>query len=296
MPYRNTEAENSAAADSSLWAERIVLVIGAATGMGQAVVTAFAAAGAHRIALVDSGDTSVTQDRALQAAAANHLAPPDLLILHLQREDSASLEERVEEVSRKWGHVDFIINHADHRFFFVEHRVIADKWGKCFESGFKNGYALINAFLPLLLVGSEKTLINIIPASSPVLKPGVGANIIVEMANRQMADCLMVDHGHEGLLAYSIHSSRTPTKGIPHPANQDHLNQLEPDGNAIVYLTTKRREWLAGRHISSTQNARELVAHKDVIVRDDLLKYKSSLTFELPPAQVSRGRVSRSSY
>jgi NAD(P)-dependent dehydrogenase (short-subunit alcohol dehydrogenase family) len=105
MPYQNIGAENGAAADSSIWAERIVLVVGAATGTGQAVVTAFAAAGAHRIALVDSGDMSVTQDRALQAAAAKQLAPPDLLTLHLEPEDSARLDERVEEVSRKWGHV-----------------------------------------------------------------------------------------------------------------------------------------------------------------------------------------------
>ena len=71
---------------------------------------------------------------------------------------------------------------------------------------------------------------------------------------------------------------------------------MEIDGNAIVYLTTTRREWLAGRHISGTQNARDLVAHRDVIVRDDLLRYKSSLSFELPSGQLSRGRVPRSSY
>jgi hypothetical protein len=119
---------------------------------------------------------------------------------------------------------DFIINHANHQLFFVEHstlngRAVADKRGKWFETGFKNIYAVIDTFLPLLLAGSEKTFINIIPASSLVLKPGIGANMIVEMANRQMADCLMVDHGHENLLAYSIHSSRAPTKGISPSAN-----------------------------------------------------------------------------
>lgn len=227
MPYQNIGAENGAAADSLIWAERTVLVVGAATGTGQAVVTAFAAAGAHRIALVDSGDMSVAQNRALQAAAAKQLAPPDLLTLHLEPEDSASLDERVEEVSRKWGHVDFIINHANHQFLFVEPtlngRAVADKRGKWFETGFKNIYAVIDAFLPLLLAGSEKTFINIIPASSSVSKPGIGANMIVEMVNRQMADCLMVDHGHEDLLAYSIHSPRAPTKGISPSANKGML-------------------------------------------------------------------------
>jgi NAD(P)-dependent dehydrogenase (short-subunit alcohol dehydrogenase family) len=228
MPHQNIDAGNGAATDSSTWSERTVLVVGAATGMGQAVVTAFAAAGVHRIALVDIGDMSVTQDRALHAAAANQLAPPDLLTLDLQPEDYACLDQRVEEVSRKWGHVDFIINHANHQPLFVEHstlneRAVAGKMFKWFETGFKNIYAVIDAFLPLLLAGSEKTFINIIPTSSPVSKPGIGANMIVEMADRQMADCLMVDHGHEGLLAYSIHSS-APTKGMSPSANKGMWN------------------------------------------------------------------------
>ncbi|KAH8817256.1 hypothetical protein F5884DRAFT_246261 [Xylogone sp. PMI_703] len=285
MLSRDPDARISPATDSSLWAERIVLVVGAATGTGQAVATAFAAAGARRIALVDSGDMSITQERAIQAAAAKHLPPPDLLILHLQPEDSAGLVERVEEVSRKWGHVDIIVNHVD-----STHSTSNEgKRGKYFESAFQNVYAIVHAFLPLLLAGSEKTFINIIPASSPVLKPGQGANMIAEMANKQLTDSLMIDYGHEGLLAYSIHSLKTPT-------NQDPLNQLKLDGSAIIYLTTKRREWLASRHISSTQNAYELVAQKEVIVRNDLLRYKNTLSFDFPPERVSKGRVPRSSW
>lgn len=315
-------AENGVAADSSTWASRNILVIGAATGMGQAVVTAFAAAGARRIALMDSGDMSVTRYRAHQAAAAKQLAPPDLLTLQLEHEDSALLDQRVEELSRKWGHVDFIINHAIHQLFFVEHstlneRAMEDGRGKWFETGFKNIYAVIDAFLPLLFAGHEKTFINIIPDSTFASKPGIGAKVIAETANRHMADLLLVDHGDEDLLAYSIHSSRTPSKGISASANKgmsasykdgqklrrdinvdslDSLKQLEQDGNAVVYLTATRRDWLAGRHISSTQNVRELVAHQDVIVRDDLLRYKSAVSFDLPSGQPRRGRVPRSSY
>jgi NAD(P)-dependent dehydrogenase (short-subunit alcohol dehydrogenase family) len=225
MPSQNIRAENGVAADPSTWAGRTVLVVGAATGMGQAVATAFAAAGAHRIALVDSGDLSVTQYRALQAASVRQLAPPELLTLHLDPEDSARLDRKVTEVSRKWGHLDFIINHAE------------DDKDKGFETGFKNIYAVIDAFFPLLLAGSEKTFINIIPDSSSVSRPGKGAHMIVEMANRQMADLLMADHGDEGLLAYSVHSSRFSTKGISPSASKGMLachKKLESSGETLT--------------------------------------------------------------
>lgn len=210
MRYMSTEPEICPDADRLTWANRVVVVIGAASRTGQTVVAAFAAAGVHRIALVDSVDMSTIQDRALQAASANDLSPPALLVLQLQHEEGASLTQGVEEIRHKWGHVDFIIHHADHEFLPFESvagskRAIADQRRKSLESGIKNVYSLIDAFLPLVLGGSEKTLINIIPANSADMKPRAGVGMIAELANRQMADCLMIDHGCDGLLAYSIH-------------------------------------------------------------------------------------------
>lgn len=228
MPYENSEPASCLNSDRLTWANRVVVVVGAASRTGQTVVAAFAAAGVHRIALVDSVDMSAVQDRALQAASANNLSPPTLLVLQLQHDGDASVAQGVEDILHKWGHVDFIIHHADHELFPVEsagegERAIRDQRRKSLESGIKNVYSIIDAFLPLLLAGSEKTLINIIPADSADTKPGAGAGMIAELTNRQMADCLMVDHGCDGLLAYSIHlSSWGPGKGISHAysANQ----------------------------------------------------------------------------
>jgi NAD(P)-dependent dehydrogenase (short-subunit alcohol dehydrogenase family) len=221
MSYRIFEAENNVAIDS-LWAEKSVMIVGAATATGQAIATAFAAAGARRLAFVDSDDTSVTRDRALKAAAGKNLAPPELLTLQLQREN---LEEKVEEVRRTWGHIDIIVNYADHlchsvAYTALKKQAVTDQQEKCFECGPNNAYDILHAFLSLLLAGPEKTLINILPPSSPARKSGAGAEMIAEMANRQMTDCLMLDHGHEGLLAYSIHLSGSAEKGRSYSANQ----------------------------------------------------------------------------
>lgn len=213
-PAMSGQTESCPGADLSTWASRILVVIGAASSTGQTAVAAFAAAGVHRIALVDSADTSAVQDVALRAASANNLPAPALLVVQLQHGPGglASATHGVEEIRREWGHVDLVVHHADLEFLRVEStggddRVIAAQRRNSLGSGIESVYSLVDAFLPLVLSGSEKTLINIIPASSADTKPGAGAGMIAELANRGMADCLMVDHGREGLLAYSIHLS-----------------------------------------------------------------------------------------
>lgn len=43
-------------------------------------------------------------------------------------------------------------------------------------------------------------------------------------------------------------------------------------GDSIVYLTSKRREWLAGRYVSCVWDMPELMAREHEIVEKDLLK------------------------
>jgi hypothetical protein len=55
------------------------------------------------------------------------------------------------------------------------------------------------------------------------------------------------------------------------------IDTPELTGDAIVYLTSEKRDWLAGRYINLTWDLPELMGKKDEIVEKDLLKVK--LTF-----------------
>lgn len=48
--------------------------------------------------------------------------------------------------------------------------------------------------------------------------------------------------------------------------------QLASD--SMVWLTSERREWLAGRYVSCNWDMGELLKQKERIVKDDLLKVK----------------------
>lgn len=52
------------------------------------------------------------------------------------------------------------------------------------------------------------------------------------------------------------------------------IDHVELAGSCSVWLTKERREWLSGRYIDSRWDFDELEKKKDVIVKDDLLKFR----------------------
>lgn len=48
----------------------------------------------------------------------------------------------------------------------------------------------------------------------------------------------------------------------------------ELSADSLVYLTSEKRDWLAGRYINATWDLPELMAKKDEIVKGDKLKVK----------------------
>lgn len=49
---------------------------------------------------------------------------------------------------------------------------------------------------------------------------------------------------------------------------------VELAGSVCVWLTKERREWLSGRYIDSRWDFEELERKKDLIVENDLLKFR----------------------
>lgn len=48
-------------------------------------------------------------------------------------------------------------------------------------------------------------------------------------------------------------------------------------GDTIAWLTSQRKDWLAGRYVSCNWDMPELFARRDEIVEKDLLKLKMAL-------------------
>lgn len=55
------------------------------------------------------------------------------------------------------------------------------------------------------------------------------------------------------------------------------IDTPELAGDTIVWLTSERRDWLAGRYVSCNWDMTELLARRDEIVEKDLLKLRLAL-------------------
>lgn len=199
---------------------KTVFVTGAARGMGQAIAISFAAAGADRIAMMDRVDASATRARALQAAVDAGRPAPEMLVLIMDVCDGASVEAGVKEVSSRWGHVDLLINNAgDLSPLEPQPQPLGasdmDAWWRTWEVNVKGVYLVVRALLPLLLQGTEKTIVNLTSVGSLALTPGTSASQLSKLAVMRLSECLMLDYAHDGLLAYSVDPALDLAKGMP---------------------------------------------------------------------------------
>ncbi|RYP76574.1 hypothetical protein DL771_001643 [Monosporascus sp. 5C6A] len=296
--HHDTYAEINPAVNPAPCAGKTVLVTGAAKGIGQAIVVSYARAGASRIAIAARGDASATRARALQAAADAGRQGLEILVLRLDVCDYASITACVAEVSSKWGVVDILINNAGYLAPFEPLGVSdMDEWWRTWEVNVRGVYWVVRALLPLLLRSADKTIVNLTSVGALALTPGASAYQPSKMAVMRLTEYLMVDYMKQGLLAYSVHPASVPTdlaSRMPDALVKAVCNDTpELAGDTIVYLTSKRREWLAGRYMSCTWDMPEFMAREPDVVEKDLLKLQ--VTFDAGEAShEGQSRGSRS--
>ncbi|CAL8577760.1 hypothetical protein XPA_003577 [Xanthoria parietina] len=137
-------------------------------------------------------------------------------------------------------------------------------------------------FLPLLLKGSGKTIINITSIASQLLVRGASAYSTSKLAMLRFSEFTNLEYGAQGILAYSLHPGAVATElaidVMPKAmASAVLVDTVELAASTIVFLTQKRQEWLAGRYISVNWDMEELFGKKDEIVEKDLLKVRMAI-------------------
>lgn len=148
-----------------------------------------------------------------------------MLVLEIDVCDVASVKTGVKEVSSRWGHVDDLINNAgDLSPLEPQSQPLGasgmDAWWRTWEVNVKGVYLVVRALLPLLLQGTEKTIVNVTSVGSLALTPGASAYQLSKYTVKRLSECLMLDYAHDGLLAYSVHPALDLAKGMPEAVSQ----------------------------------------------------------------------------
>ncbi|KAL8928491.1 MAG: hypothetical protein Q9208_001725 [Pyrenodesmia sp. 3 TL-2023] len=272
-----------------------VFITGASKGIGRATAIAYARAGAAAISLGARSDLADVEKEVLQAAAeAGTKEVPRVRRVKLDVRSRESVEAAARETER-WcedGGLDVLVNNAGvlEKWMPIAESDPEEWWGTwdltsstltfspILQQNVRGTYLMTRSFLPLLLKGSGKTILNISSGGAHSVVPGASAYQMTKLAILRFSEFINAEYQEQGIVAFSLHPGGVATdvaRCMPQ-AMQDLWLKDSPElaAHTIVYLTQKRQEWLRGRYINVQWDMDEFFAKKEEVVEKDLLRVR----------------------
>lgn len=201
-----------------------MFISGASKGVGRATAIAFAQAGAAGIAVGARSDFGTIEEEIITAAMEAGKTAPNVLKVKLDVMSYESVENAAKEVEKAFAKLDILINNAGYLSAFepLLDADIGEQW-RNFEINLRGVYWVTRAFLPLMLKGGEKTIVNVSSRGAHVTISGGQGYQTTKFALLRFAEFLTVDYGSQGVVAYTVHPTSVKTElGSGMPANMQH--------------------------------------------------------------------------
>ncbi|MGI8328910.1 SDR family NAD(P)-dependent oxidoreductase [Actinomadura scrupuli] len=183
--------------------DRVVLVTGAAKGIGAATAGLFAAAGAS-LALCDRDPPSGTAD------AAAMLGCP-VLAATLDVRDDTAVRHFTEAVEDRFGRVDVLVNNAGGTFHAPFLEVSGKGEATLIEENFTQVTRLIRLLVPLMPAGGS--IVNITSSEAHQAAPGFAVYAAMKAAVESLTRTLALELAPRGLRVNAIAPDALPTGG-----------------------------------------------------------------------------------
>jgi D-xylose 1-dehydrogenase len=166
-----TEHDDGFASYPSL-RNRVVLVSGGASGIGEKIVEAFAQQGA-RVVFLDIHDAAA--EGLLRNCESKGFSAPTYL--HCDLTDIAALRECVESVVGSLGAIDVLVNNAANDTRHTIEEVTPEYWDKAIAVNLKHQFFLAQAVIPVMKKAGRGSIINMSSISWVI--PSVGLPVYV---------------------------------------------------------------------------------------------------------------------
>ena len=139
-----------------------VFICGASKGIGRSITLSFAKAGASCIAIGARSDQAAVEKDIKDAAAAAKKSPPKVLQIKLDVTEQKSIESAAAKIEDEFGHLDILVQNAG--IVGTPSPIVDSKpedWWKTWEVNVRGPYLVTRAFLPLMLKGGDKQIVNV---------------------------------------------------------------------------------------------------------------------------------------
>jgi NAD(P)-dependent dehydrogenase (short-subunit alcohol dehydrogenase family) len=222
--------------------DRVVLITGGATGIGAALVRAFALQGA-RVAFFDIQDEAAVALRN-ELSVAGCTAP---LYLHCDLTDVAALKESVERVLAATGTVDVLVNNAANDQRHATEDVTPEFWDRSMATNLRPQFFTIQSVLPAMKKAGRGSIINMSSISWIIPTTGLPVYIAAKAAIVGLTRTLAHELGPEGIRVNAVLPGAIATekqKRLVYTAgysekilaNQALKRQIQPDDVARLVL------------------------------------------------------------
>jgi len=178
---------------------RVVVITGAASGIGRALAVALARKRAH-LALADRNFAGLEETRALLGKNSGTVT-----LRELDVSDEAAVNHFAVDVVGKHGKIDVLINNAGVALFGTIAELTTDEMKWLFEINFWGTVYGTRAFLPTLMVQPQACIVNISSIFGIYAPPGQSAYAASKFAVRGFSESLRGELADTNVRVCTVH-------------------------------------------------------------------------------------------
>jgi NAD(P)-dependent dehydrogenase (short-subunit alcohol dehydrogenase family) len=178
---------------------RVVMVTGAASGIGAGLASHFVSLGDRVIAL--------DMDRGGLTSLADRLSSPNLMLALADVTDEAQVERALVESTARFGHPEVLVNNAGTTGgpqATTLHETPPDVVDRVVNVNLRAVIRLTAAVLPAMLERRRGVIVNIASVAGLVAFPARAAYSITKAAVIQVTRTIAVDYGHQGIRSIAL--------------------------------------------------------------------------------------------
>jgi NAD(P)-dependent dehydrogenase (short-subunit alcohol dehydrogenase family) len=178
---------------------RVVMVTGAASGIGAGLASHFISLGDRVIAL--------DMDRGGLTSLADWIASPNLMLALADVTDDAQVERALVEATARFGHPEVLVNNAGTTGgpqATTLHETPPDVVDRIVNVNLRAVIRLTAAVLPAMLERRRGVIVNIASVAGLVAFPARAAYSITKAAVIQVTRTIAVDYGHQGIRSIAL--------------------------------------------------------------------------------------------
>lgn len=238
------------------FAEKILLVTGATSGIGKATALRFAQAGAS-IAAVGRDETALGELR----KQIDTIGAPFLAIrvdLSLEEETGMAVSKTVE----RFGGIDVLVNAAGHISSGTIENTSAKAWDAMLNINLRAVFILMQKALPTI-INRRGNIINVSSVTGLRAFPGVLAYCVSKAGLDQLTRCAALELAAKGVRVNAVNPGVVVTEihkrggmtGEDYEAFLEHSKETHPLGRVgqameiaelILFLASNRASWITG--------------------------------------------------